>query len=187
MNGKFLAVVMCLALATVLVFTPFPAVATGGGGGGHCDHEDHDDDDDGCCCGGEIKVKFYFDANQNGRYNGSVDGWMDGLVSIYEEGWAYMATHAVGRDDGIPNNGGDRGRTTFRGLRPDNEGYIVCAHGPEVFFTQPTASTPDPSNRVHIVERLSVNTDESRYCYRVEIRNNCSDETIWFGVYSNVE
>ncbi len=178
MNGKFLAVVMCLVL--VLVFAPVPAVATGGGGGGgHCGGSN-------CCCGGEIEVKFYFDANQNGRYS-SVDGWMDGLVSIYEEGWAYMASHAVGRDDGILSNAADRGRTTFRGLRPDNEGYIVCAHGFEGFFTQPTASSPDPSSRIHVVERLSVNTDESRYCYQVEIRNNCSEETAWFGFYSDVE
>ncbi len=54
MNGKFLAVVMCLVL--VLVFAPVPAVATGGGGGGgHCGGSN-------CCCGGEIEVKFYFDA-----------------------------------------------------------------------------------------------------------------------------
>jgi hypothetical protein len=191
MNGKFLAVVMCLALATVLVFTPFPAVATGGGGGGHCDHEDHEDDGDHgdgeCCCGGKIKAKWFFDVNENGRYNASVDSWMDGLVYLYNEGWASMSINLVGRDDGIPNNPVDRGRTTFRGLRPNNEGYIVCAHGFEGFFTQPTASSPDPSSRIHVVERLSVNTDESRYCYQVEIRNNCSEETAWFGFYSDVE
>ncbi len=191
MNGKFLAVVMCLALA----FMPFPAVATGGGGGGHCDHEDHEDhggdgdhgDDGECCCGGKIKAKWFFDLNRNGRYNASVDSWMDGLVYLYNEGWASMSINLVGRDDGIPNNAADRGRTTFRGLRPNNQGYILCADGFEGFFTYPTASSPDPSNRVHVVERLSVNTDESRWCYQVELRNSCSDETIWFGFYSDVE
>lgn len=176
MNGKFLAVVMCLAFA--LIFAPVPAVATGGGH--HCRGSN-------CCCGAEILVKSYFDQNENGRYNSSVDGWMDDqLVSIYNENWAYMASQTTGRDDGILDNA-DRGTTLFRGLRPDNEGYVVCAHGDESFFTQPTASSPDPSNRVHVVERLSVNTDESRWCYQVELRNSCSDETIWFGFYSDVE
>ena len=180
MNGKFLAMMCLFAFALVLV-APVPAVATGGGGGDHCGGNN-------CCCGAEILVKLYFDQNENGRYNSSVDGWMDDqLVSIYNESWAYMASQTTGRDDGILGNNADRGMTLFRGLRPDNEGYIICAHGDESFFTQPTASSPDPSSRIHVVERLSVNTDQSRYCYQVELRNSCSDETVWFGFYSDVE
>ena len=110
---------------------------------------------------------------------------MDGLVFLYNEQWEPLAINLLGRDDGILLNSQDRGETTFLGLRPDD--YIVCMSGYESSFTYPTAATPDPSSRISIVERPSVQTNESRWCFLVQLRNSCSDEEIEFRYYSEAE
>lgn len=169
---------MALAVAVIFVFSS-PILATGGGGGGHCNND----------CGAEIKVVVYYDANENGRYNRNVDVLSDGIpVNIYNKTWGTMGSQLTARDDGIwgvPNDQ-DQGWTTFRGLKPGT--YIVCSYvGHELFVTEPTPWHSDPSPRIKIVERQSVNTDESRYCYEVRLRNKCAKEKVYFGFYADVE
>jgi hypothetical protein len=188
-EGKMKTFKFVLLVVACMLLVPVTAMATGGGGGhshsSSCGHGGGSGGG-GCNggCGAKIKVEACFDENQNGRCSSS-EGPMDGLIFLYNESWESLAPNLLGRDDGILLNPEDRGETTFLGLRPDN--YILCMSGYEGSFTYPTAGTPDPSSRISVTERPSVQVMESRYCFLVELRNACSDEEIKFAYYSEAE
>lgn len=167
--------VLLLAAACLLAFGAPAVVSAGGNHGGGC----HNDE-----CGAKIEAKYCFDLNEDGWCSSAelVDG---SSVYIYNSTWEIMSSHVVGRDDGIVGNAGDKGVTTFLGLQPGR--YIVCASGYEDWFTYPVATTPDPSSRVSIVERLSIQEYESRYCFSIRLRDECSREKVYFAFFSDAE